>query len=422
MLKWSLIKEILKESFFFALNGLKNNILRTILSTLGIIIGVFMIIIILTFIDSLNKSVRDSLAKLGGDVIYIEKWPWTMKGEYTWWKFLNRPQPTYNEMQMLKSKMKNYDAIAFGIGISDKTIYTESDQIKHVSLMAYSHDFYKIFDLKFNEGRYFSEIESQTGDPKIILGHEIASRLFQLENPVGQQVKLFNTRFKVIGVLQKEGNSAVDINNFDQVALIPYAFARKLYSSSNLGYFNSSLVIKGNGRVDIDRLESEITGSMRSIRKLTPLEEENFAVNKVSNLNDKLNEIFKNLSIGGWIIAAFSILVGGFGTANIMFVSVKERTFLIGIEKALGSPKYFILSQFLGESVILCLLGGIIGLLLVLIVILIVNSFAAITLVLTMKNVLIGVSLSMLIGVMAGFIPALQASRLDPVDAIRNNF
>lgn len=422
MMKWSLVKEILKESFFFALNGLKNNIFRTILSTLGIIIGVFMIISILTFVDSLDKSIRDSLAKLGGDVIYIQKWPWTMKGEYTWWKFLNRPQPTYNEMQIMKNRLKNYDAIAFGIDLSDKTIATENEQVKHVGLLAYSYDFSKIYELKFENGRYFSEIESHTGDPKIILGNEIASRLFSSDNPVGQQVKLFKTRFKVIGVLQKEGNSSVDINNFDEVALIPYAFVRRLYNSSNLGYANSSLVIKGTSNVDISQFESEITGAMRSIRRLSPLEEDNFALNKVSNLNESLNDIFKNLSIGGWIIAAFSILVGGFGTANIMFVSVKERTFLIGIEKALGSPKYFILSQFLGESVFLCLIGGILGLLLVLLAMTIVNSFATFTLVLTLKNVLIGISLSMMIGVLAGFIPAMQASRLDPVVAIRNNF
>ena len=181
--------------------------------------------------------------------------------------------------------------------------------------------------------------------------------------------------------------------------------------------------IKGKNRVSINELEDEVRGAMRSIRRLSPSDEDNFALNRASFISDKLNDIFRSLSLMGWIIAAFSILVGGFGTANIMFVSVKERTFLIGIEKALGAPKYFILAQFLGESVFLCLMGGILGLLLVIILIWIANTVQnEIHLIITFQNVLTGIGLSTLIGVVAGFIPSYKASRLDPIEAIRNVF
>jgi putative ABC transport system permease protein len=388
---------------------------------LGIIIGIFTIISILTFVTSLDNSVRSSVSKLGGDVIYIQKWPWVVEGEYPWWKFLNRPEAKYQEMMLIKKKLNSYSAIAFGVNLSDKALAYNKNQFKGAVITAYSYDFINIFDVKLEKGRYFSDEESQGGHPKIILGNNIATTLFPDEDPIDKTIRVFNKKLKVIGVFEKDGNNAVDINNFDNAALVPLNFIRYLYGT-NLSYFDPTIIVKGNSEKEVIAMEDELRGIMRSVRRLTPYQEDDFALNKIELLNDKLNDLFRSLSIAGWIIAGFSILVGGFGTANIMFVSVKERTFLIGIEKALGAPRYYILSQFLGEATILCLIGGAIGLIMVSIGILIVNSFSELQLILTLKNVMIGLSLSMLIGIVAGFIPALQASRLDPINAIRNRF
>lgn len=421
MIRLRYFKEIILESFSFAWTSLKTNSMRSILSMLGIIIGIFTIISILTFVTSLDQSVRSSVSKLGSDVIYVQKWPWIVEGEYPWWKFLNRPEAKYQEMVMIKKRLNNYSSIAFGVNISNKAIAYKKEQFKRAVISAYSYDFINIFDIKFQKGRYFSDEESKGGQAKIILGNTIAESLFKDEDPIDKSVKVLNKKLKVIGVLEKDGNNTVDINNFDNAALVPLNFIRYLYGS-NLSDFDPTIIVKGTSEKEVIAMEDEIRGVMRSVRRLTPFQEDDFALNKIDLLNDRLNMLFKSLSLAGWIIAGFSILVGGFGTANIMFVSVKERTSLIGIEKALGAPRYYILSQFLGEAIILCLIGGVIGLILVTIGILIVNSFAELKLILTLKNVVIGLSLSMLIGIVSGFIPAFQASRLDPINAIRNRF
>lgn len=422
MPKWLLITEIIKESLRLAFAGLRNNVLRTLLSSFAIIIGILTIISILTFIDSLNKNVKESLSSLGGDIIYIQKWPWLFDNDYPWWKFVNRPQVSYQEMQMLQNKLKNYEGIAIMGSISNKTISTHDEQVKNIGIDAVTYQYNKVFDFDFQDGRYFTEFESRMGNPKIILGNEVARNLFGEKNCIGEKVNVLNRKFIVIGVLKKEGNTNISISGLDDRAFIPYNYARYLYGTS-MRYMHLTIKVKSAKNISEVEFEDEIRGVMRSIRKLSPKEEDNFALNRASFITEKLNEIFSSLSIAGWVIAAFSILVGGFGTANIMFVSVKERTFLIGIEKALGAPKFFILAQFLGEAIILCLLGGIIALLLVIGIVIIVNSSQDdIHLILTFKNVILGISLSTIIGVLAGFIPAFQASKLDPINAIRSNF
>jgi len=422
MPRWSQIIAIIKESFSFAISNLRNNLLRTLLSTLAVIIGIFTIISILTFISSLNRSIKDSVNELGGDVIYIQKWPWLFQNDYPWWKFVQRPEMSYNEFQLLEKKSKSAETMAMIIGVFGKTIVSPKEQIKNIYVAAVSYDYLLLTSSKMGSGRYFSEYEAAIGAPKVILGYKIAELLFPDSDPIGQYVKIMNKKFMIIGVLAKKGQGGIDFNDNDNIAVLNLNYARYLFGS-NMKNIDVTVQVKGKKNVSIDELEDELRGIMRSIRKLKPSDEDNFALNRASFISDKLSEIFRSLSLMGWIIAAFSILVGGFGTANIMFVSVKERTFLIGIEKALGAPKYFILTQFLGESVILCLFGGVIGLLLVVALIIVANSVQDdIRLILTMNNVLLGIGLSTLIGVVAGFIPSYKASRLDPIEAIRNVF
>jgi len=422
MPRWSQIIAILRESFSFALISLKNNLLRTLLSTLAIIIGIFTIISILTFITSLNKTIKDSVSELGGDILYIQKWPWLFQNDYPWWKFINRPEMSYNEFLLLEKKSNKTECMAMIVGIYGKSIASEKEQVKNAYVAAITHDYLKLNSVKIGSGRYFTEYESETGAAKIILGSKIAQVLFNAEEPLEKFVKILGKKFHVIGILEKKGQGGLDFNDNDNIAIITMNYARYLFGSG-MKNMDVTVQLKPNKKTNIDELENEVRGIMRSVRRLKPADEDNFAINRASFISDKLSEIFRSLSLMGWIIAAFSILVGGFGTANIMFVSVKERTFLIGIEKALGAPRYFILIQFLGESVILCLFGGLVGLVLVLILVLIANSVQnEINLILTPDNALIGIGLSTLIGVVAGFIPSWQASRLDPVEAIRNVF
>lgn len=421
MPRWSQIVAILKESFSFAISNLRNNLLRTLLSMLAIIIGIFTIISILSFISSLNKNIRNSVNQLGGDIVYIQKWPWLFQNDYPWWKFVNRPEVSYNEYQLLEKKSVSSESVAMVMGIYGKTIASADNQVKNIYIAAVTFNYPVMSEMKIQEGRFFTENEVITASSKIILGSRIAELLFPDENPIGKTVKLLNKKYVVIGVLEKKGGG-LSFDDTDNLVFIPITNARQLFGS-NTKNLDATIKAKSKGNIEIEDFEDEIRGIMRSIRRLQPSDEDNFALNRASFISEKLNDIFRSLSLMGWIIAAFSILVGGFGTANIMFVSVKERTFLIGIEKALGAPRYFILAQFLGESVILCLIGGLIGLLLVIILIFIANQLQDdITLFLSVNNILIGIGLSTFIGVVAGFIPSYQASRLDPIEAIRNTF
>jgi putative ABC transport system permease protein len=418
-MKISILREILKTGVHFAFTGLRTNMLRTFLSTLGVIIGVFTIIAILTFIHSLNKSIKDSLSELGGDVLYVQKWPWlfAINEDYPWWKFINRPEADYREMKMLEKRSENIKALAYIVGIPGSSIAYNDEEISNSGVFAVTHDYLHFAEISIAQGRYFSAFESETGDQKVIIGHQVANELFRNKDPIGEKIHFLDRKFTVIGVLQKQGN-ANSIFDFDSKVIIPNSFARYLYGS-NIRNLNPSIMVKGKEGISIEALEDEVRGIMRSVRKIKPGQEDNFAINKASMINSGISQIFSVLRFAGWIIAAFSILVGGFGTANIMFVSVKERTFIIGIEKALGSPRYFIMSHFLMESIILCVVGGISGILLVLLTLFLVNiSQNDIVLVLSLKNALIGIGLSTGIGVLAGIFPAYQASRLDPVEAI----
>jgi putative ABC transport system permease protein len=422
MPRWSQIIAILQESFYFSIKSLRTNLLRTLLSTLAIIIGIFTIISILTFISSLDRSVRNSVASLGGDVIFVQKWPWIFENDYPWWKFVNRPQVSYEEAMLLQRKLENAEAVSIVAGIYGRTLSSKKEHVRNASLNAISHDYRSVYSFNIDQGRYFTAYENKIGAPKIILGRTLAEKLFKEKNPIGQRVKILDHKFDVIGVLEKKGEGSVEFEDTDNAAFIPFNFVRYLYGSY-LKNLDMTIKIKAKNGVDIVELEEDTRGVMRRIRRLQPGDDDDFALNRASFINDKLGDIFRSLRIMGWIIAAFSILVGGFGTANIMFVSVKERTFLIGIEKALGSPRYFILAQFLGEAIFLCLLGGLIGLILVYVLILIANSVQDdILLVLSLKNIIIGIGLSSFIGIIAGVIPAYQASRLDPINAIRNTF
>jgi putative ABC transport system permease protein len=413
------------ESFRFAWRALKSNLLRTILSLLGVTVGIFAIITVLTLVDSLEKNIKDSLNFLGTGVIYVEKWPFLAdnSGEYKWWEFWRRPNASYAEFKFLQENMKYQNGISIFAGRGNITLKRNSNSIGQVRLVGGAQGYNRIFEVNVEQGRYFTNEEVEAGRNVAIIGNEIAKVLFPNgENPIGQTIKVKNLKFMVIGVIKREGQSFMGTPSNDFATIIPYQAFRKLYQTGT-GAWNevtSRLGVKGfDTDVGLVELENELRGLLRVRRGLRPTEKDNFAMNRPEAIANAISGIFDVVGLAGWIIGGFSILVGGFGIANIMFVSVKERTSIIGLQKSLGAKNYFILFQFLFEAIFLSLIGGLAGLFLVFLVTLI--PMGSLVVVLSIENIVLGLVVSSVIGLVSGIIPAAMAARLDPVIAIRAN-
>ena len=407
--------KLIRESLVFAIGAIVVNKVRTLLSLLGITIGIFSVISVLSVFDSLESSIRESLDELGSNVLFIQKWPWMMGGgDYPWWKYVNRPEPSVHEMEEIhrRSSVSEASAIMFDF---NRSLSFRNNIYDEVTIMAVSHEYDKVMSVDIQEGRYFTRLESSGGRNVAIIGSKIAEELFPGADPLGQTFKISGQKADIIGILKSQGSGAFG-NSSDEQIIIPINFARNFVNMRTMG---TTILVKGKPNVSNEQLMDEITGIMRSLRKLKPGQESNFALNEVSVLNQGLQAFFSGLAIIGWIIGGFSLLVGGFGIANIMFVSVRERTNIIGIQKAIGAKNYFILLQFLFEAVFLSLLGGIIGLLLIYIGILAFQDAMSFPLILSSKNITIGLVISTVIGLVSGFVPAWVAARLDPVEAIR---
>lgn len=409
---------LFKESVLFAISALLANKLRTFLSLLGITIGIFAIITVFTVVDSLEQNLRKSVQSLGDDVVFVQKWPWAFNGNYPWWKYMNRPLPDYKELDDILQNCNGAQAAAFLVS-ARITIRYKSSSIENVSIVCASHQYDQVKNFEIADGRYFTEIESSSGRPVAIIGSVLAEALFPHSSPIGQTVKVNGAKAIVIGVFKKEGESILG-GSPDAQVLVPVNYARSLIDirDENL---DPQILVKAKPGITNDDLIAELTGLMRSIRKIKPLAEEDFALNQTSLISNQFDSMFGIVGLAGWIIGGFSILVGGFGIANIMFVSVKERTNIIGIQKSLGAKNYFILAQFLFESVFLSLIGGLFGLLIVFLITLFVGDSFGMEVTLNKSNVILGFTISVLIGVVSGFVPAYGASQLDPVEAIRAN-
>ncbi len=409
---------LVKESVSFAIHSLAANKLRTFLSLLGITIGIFAIIVVFTIVDSLEQNLRKSVQSLGDDVVFVQKWPWAFGSNYPWWKYINRPVPEYSELDVILRKCDGAESAAFAIS-SRITLKYKSNSIENVILNCASHQYNRVKKFEIAGGRYFTDIESSAGRPVAVIGDVLAQELFPHTNPLGEFVKVNGAKVMVIGVFKKEGESILG-GSSDTHVLIPINFARNLIDIKN-DDLDPEIMVRAKTGISNDELISELTGLMRSIHKLKPLQEDNFALNQTSLISNQFDSLFGVVGILGWVIGGFSILVGGFGIANIMFVSVTERTHIIGIQKSLGAKNYFILSQFLFEAVFLSLIGGIIGLLIVYLLTLAGGDLIGMEISLSKSNIILGCTISVLIGVISGFVPAYGASQLDPVEAIRLN-
>jgi putative ABC transport system permease protein len=409
---------VLKESFNFAINALKNNKLRTFLSLVGVTIGIFSIIAVLAAVDSLKKEIEGSISSLDNSTIYLGRFSFGPT-EVPQWKREQFPDVTYEEYQYIKRSVPNLYTAAYTLNVPSETLKFEDKSVSNVEIGAVSFEYYEIESLQIAEGRFYSESESNSGSNVIVLGDEIANSLFASpQESIGKKIRLYGRKFTVIGVLKKEGSGLFG-NSKDTAAFVPVNAVRKVFGASNKSLF-PFIIIKPEKDVDNAEFIALLKQRMRQLRGLKPDEIDDFFVNQLQGFADFIDNITGQMNIIGLLISGFSLLVGGFGIANIMFVSVKERTNLIGIQKSLGAKNKFILFQFLFEAVILAIIGGLIGLGLVFIASVIASQFTGdFEFVLSVKNLFLGTFISAIIGLISGILPAISASRLDPVEAIR---
>ena len=408
---------LLSESFSFAINALRNNKLRTLLSFLGVTIGIFSIIAVLAAVDSMDKKIKEDLSDMDMNTIYLMNFSFG-PSEVPRWKREQFPKVTYDEFEFLKKSIPSIDKISFNFFARNESVKFESKTVNSIRVKPSTEDFFDIEPIKIESGRLFNASESNSGSPVIVIGSEVANGLFENTDPIGKKIRLYGQKLTVIGVLKKQGQGMFGDSN-DVAVFFPVNFLRRMYGDEN-DALRAAILIKPEKGIDIEEFKAELAQKLRVHRGVKTGEIDNFFMNVLSGFTDFIDNIVGQMNAIGWGISAFSLLVGGFGIANIMFVSVKERTNLIGIQKALGAKNKFILFQFLFEAVILSLIGGLIGMFLVWIIALILSSTLDFEFVLSTANMLLGSGLAAFIGLIAGIIPAISASKLDPVEAIRS--
>jgi len=402
-----------------ALQELRVNKLRTFLSLFGITIGIFCIIGVLATIDSLQTKIKSDLSSFGNNTIYIDKWSYSGgggEGDYPWWKYMKRPSMKVSEMETIQKKSYLASNIAFFVSSQQPFSY-EENVLKGVLLYGITNDFNKIQAFNIAYGRYFKDTDFERGVPFGVIGYEVASELFgKPEKALGKTVSYRGRRLAVIGIIEKQGSSMLGGFDYDKSCIVTYNYFASVFNPDNSSPY---IMVQAKPGIPSKALQDELNGVMRQLRKLSPTQEDNFTCNDVAQFKDQIESVFGSINSGGWAIAGLSLIVGAFGVANIMFVTVRERTSQIGLKKAIGARSSTILYEFLLESAFLCIIGGLVGLFLVWILALALSTVLPFAITIAPSIIVLALSICIILGVIAGIIPASIASKMNPVDAIR---
>lgn len=402
----------LKEGLVIAFTAVKANKVRTLLTTLGIVIGVTSVVLMSTAIKGIDGAFQRGISSLGSDVIHIDKWEWFSNVD--WWKIRKRPNITMEDYEKYKKLARLPVAVAPTIW-SNETIKKDELSMENVFVSGSTAEYLATTNFTFQSGRFFTDVEGKASRYVAVLGSEIEKNLFPQGNSLGNTVKIGGLDFKVVGVLNEQGSFILGNFNPDKQVFVPIGVLFKHFVNSN--FRSVTIDVKAPNNDMVGEVRDEAIGVMRKVRGLRLGEDNDFSVNQQEGLMENYNSTVGVISAGGFFITGLSLFVGAIGIMNIMFVSVKERTREIGVRKAIGAKRRTILAQFLMESSAICLLGGLIGLINAVLLSMLVNQFLPTSV--QYEAVIIAIVISLIVGVLAGFAPAWQASKLDPVEALR---
>ncbi len=412
------IFDITWSSLKMALQEFRSNKLRTFLSLFGVTIGIFCIISVLSTVNSLEQAIQKDIKSLGNNTVYVDKWDYSGGPDYPWWKYIKRPEPKFEEMALLRKKLPSAQHIAFEMDVVE-SVEMADNLVSGVVYYGVTEDFVKIQNVEVVLGRTLQQSDYDFSTNAALIGSEVAENLFgNPQKAIGQEIKVKGGKTVVIaGLIKKQGKSIIGGWEFDKSLIMTRGFFKGVIPEENA---NPKILVQAGDNVPMAAIKDELQGAMRSLRKLNPTQDDNFSLNDVDAFSQFASDIFGGVNKGGWAIAVLSLVVGMFGVANIMFVTVRERTSQIGLKKALGAKKSIILAEFLMESAFLCILGGIIGLLLVFILTQIATAAIGFPIYISLNIMLMAIGICVLVGVIAGIIPASIAAKMDPVVAIRS--
>ncbi len=408
-------------SFKMSVQELNNNKLRSSLSLIGIAFGIFCIIGVLATVGSLESKVQTDISSLGSNTIYIDKWDYSAGNgnDYPWWKYVNRPIPNYDEVKFIKQRSSMAKYVSY-FNQTNTNVTFGNNQMNNVGIYCVSEEFSDLQTIEIAYGRYVNSTEFLRGNAVGVMGYEIAEQLFgKPEKALDQTVTFDGKKVVIVGVIKKQGQSFIGGYDYDHCLILSYRFYASIYDV-NGQYNNATILVNGHDNIPTKALIDDLEGIMRQIRRLSPKEEDNFALNDINLFSQQVSGFFGSVNIGGWAIAGLSLIVGLFGVANIMFVTVRERTSQIGLKKAIGAKRKTILTEFLLESAFLCIIGGLMGLLMVWLLALGLSSVLPFPIVIAPNIIILAFTLCIVLGILSGIIPASIAAKMDPVVAIRS--
>ena len=412
---------IVWNSFKMSVQELTNNKLRSALSLLGVAFGIFCIIGVLAAVDSMERQLQNDVKAFGSNTIYVDKWEYASNSDYPWWKFMARPIMKYDEMEFIKQR----STLAANVAFFDQSVTVNlsygNSQLSNVSVYAVSEDFNKIQSFTIQFGRYFTNTEFRQGNAVAVIGYKNAELLFgKAEKAEGKSISVNGRHVQVIGVIEKQGTSLIGGFDYDQSMIISYRYFASIWDVNDVNARQPAILVNSKPNISTAALSDELRGIMRQVRKLSPTSEDNFSLNDVGTFSQQISSFFGSVDIGGWAIAGLSLIVGAFGVANIMFVTVRERTSQIGLKKAIGAKSITILTEFLLESAFLCVLGGLFGLLLVYLLSLALSTVLPFPIIIAPHIIILAFSICVVLGILSGIIPARTAAKMNPVEAIRS--